>query len=41
MPKKMRSFIGVVPVVTLSLGDEILVHHNINKYIPSHKICFD
>lgn len=41
IPRKIRIFVGVVPIVTLSIGDDILVHYNINKYILAHKIHLD
>jgi len=41
MPRKMKHFVGVAPIVTLNHGDEILVHYNINKHIPARKRCMD
>lgn len=41
MHRKIRSFVGVFPIITLTPGDEILMHYNINKYIPSCKRCLD
>ena len=41
IPKKMRSFVHVALIITLSPGDKILVHHNIKNFILAHKRCMD
>ena len=41
MPRKMKIFVYVAPIITLNPGDEILVHYNINKHILAHKIHMD